>query len=48
MKQGVILKVFFVALTTTTTAKFAKDIEIKKHNTHDSTLILLELQIKEH
>ena len=32
---------------TTTTAKFAKDIEMKKHDTHDrSTLILLELQIE--
>ena len=32
---------------TTTTAKFAKDIEMKKHDIHDrSTLILLELQIE--
>ena len=44
MKQGVILSVL-VALTTAT-AKFAKDIEMKKHDTHDSTLILLELQIE--
>ena len=35
-----------MALTTTTTAKFAKDIEIKKHDTHGSTLILLQLQIE--
>ena len=40
-------KSVLVALTTTTTtAKFAKDIEIKKHDTHDITLILLELQIE--
>ena len=31
---------------TTATAKFAKDIEMKKHDTHYSTLILLELQIE--
>ena len=34
-----------MAITTTTT-KFAKDIEMKKHDTHDSTLILLELTIE--
>ena len=39
-------KSVLVSLTTTTTAKFAKDIEIKKHDTHDITLILLELQIE--
>ena len=39
-------KSVLVALTTTT-AKFAKDIEMKKHDIHDrSTLILLELQIE--
>ena len=39
-------KSVLVALTTTTTAKFAKDIEIKKHDIHGSTLILLQLQIE--